>query len=623
MIDKLFPRIQKYTAAEGTYTLPENPVVLFKNDEAGEIFRIISFFADGLRERAGIDCYPVPDYAGKLQVAVNFLETDELKEESYVIEVKEDGITVLYGEPVAAFRAKETLTQMIELTGGKIPAGRYEDWADVKRRGFMLDVNRGKVPTLDKLKKLVDKMAAFKMNELQLYLEAFAYEYQEHPAYFGERDGLTPFEMMTLDQYAKERYVDLVPNQNSFGHLGLWLAKDEFKHLKGMYVALDPLQDESVEFIDGLYKSLLPCFDSSLVHIGCDEVCIYDETVKKAGREKAIEVFIDFINKINALAEKAGKRPMFWGESVLGNADDTEIVSRVPKNMIPIIWSYGDDKFFSGASEKMSSLGYDFYLCPSTNCWSFMFANLNVARANILDAAEAAVKFRDKGAMGVLIAEWGDFCHLQFDFSVEMTVAYGAGVLWNLEGNRELEYAAEYSDRALFGNTDVKVSRLVQIGADSYDPNYYSCLPRDFDVMDFYTNDRYPRSRETCVTIKENMAEIIREAKRLGQHKGSELLAGELVASAETVDLLGDYIIMRIDRDEGRLTLEECLKGVNKLIERAERIREQIIFLWNKRNKPKGNDTAYWFILFKLNHAKKQLTEKIEAEKSSAESENK
>lgn len=615
MISKLFPRVQKFTPADGVCSLPARPVVLFENDLDGEMFRIISFFAEGLRERAGSDCYPIPDYPGRLTVDISFKESSEHKEESYAIEVNGTGITVLYGEPVAAFRAKETLLQLIELSGGKVPCGKYEDWADVKRRGFMLDINRGKVPTLEKLKKLIDKMAALKMNELQLYLEAYAYEYQEHPEYFSEKDGLSPYEMMTLNSYAKERYIDLVPNQNSFGHLNLWLSKPEFKSIRGNGGSLDPLNDSSVDFVSGLYDSLLPCFDSSFIHIGCDEVSGLSEAAEKAGKEKGVEVYIDFINRINELAAKAGKRPMFWGDMIIGNTDDRELMSRVPKNMIPIVWSYGDDKCFASRAEILAKLGYEYYFCPSTNCWSFMFANFNVARYNMLDAAEAAVECRDRGAIGVLIAEWGDFCHLQFDFSVEMSLAYGAGLLWNLEGNRDTEYASDYCDRRLFGDTDVKVSRLIRMGADCYDPNYYGCLPWDFDNMSFYTDSRYPRSREKCLTVKEKMKEIICEGKRLGRNKGCELLSGEIVASAEVVDLLGDYLLLRMDSDEGKIGLEESLKGVLELIKRAERLREQVIYLWNCRNKPKGNDAAFWFILFKLNRAKDQLKEKLEAEK--------
>ena len=83
MISKLFPRVQKFTPADGVCSLPARPVVLFENDLDGEMFRIISFFAEGLRERAGSDCYPIPDYPGRLTVDISFKESSEHKEESY------------------------------------------------------------------------------------------------------------------------------------------------------------------------------------------------------------------------------------------------------------------------------------------------------------------------------------------------------------------------------------------------------------------------------------------------------------------------------------------------------------------------------------------------------------
>ena len=53
---------------------------------------------------------------------------------------------------------------------------RILDYPDFPNRGFMLDVSRDKVPQLETLFWLVDLMASFKMNQLQLYMEhTFAY----------------------------------------------------------------------------------------------------------------------------------------------------------------------------------------------------------------------------------------------------------------------------------------------------------------------------------------------------------------------------------------------------------------------------------------------------------------
>ena len=56
------------------------------------------------------------------------------------------------------------------------PACRIEDWPDFAVRGVMLDVSRDRVPTMQTLRDLVDRLAGWKINQLQLYMEhTFAY----------------------------------------------------------------------------------------------------------------------------------------------------------------------------------------------------------------------------------------------------------------------------------------------------------------------------------------------------------------------------------------------------------------------------------------------------------------
>ena len=99
---------------------------------------------------------------------------NSLKEEHYKITVDKEGIHILYGEPEGAFRALSTLKQIIaQKNDGKINYLEIEDYPSIKNRGYMLDISRGKIPSLEFLKSLVDIMAELKMNQLQLYIHWF------------------------------------------------------------------------------------------------------------------------------------------------------------------------------------------------------------------------------------------------------------------------------------------------------------------------------------------------------------------------------------------------------------------------------------------------------------------
>jgi len=94
----------------------------------------------------------------------------------------------------------------------------------------MLDVSRCKVPTMDTLYSLIDLLAQLRINELQLYIEhTFAFE--KHDAVWKDSSPFSGREIQLIDQYCKDRFIELVPNLNSFGHFERWLRHDQYKHL--------------------------------------------------------------------------------------------------------------------------------------------------------------------------------------------------------------------------------------------------------------------------------------------------------------------------------------------------------------------------------------------------------
>jgi hypothetical protein len=82
----------------------------------------------------------------------------------------------------------------------------------------MLDVSRNKVPTLTQLFELVDLLASFKYNQLQLYTE-HTFAYRGHEIVWADSSPLTPSEIQALDVYCTQRCITLVPNQNRFSFL--------------------------------------------------------------------------------------------------------------------------------------------------------------------------------------------------------------------------------------------------------------------------------------------------------------------------------------------------------------------------------------------------------------------
>ena len=151
--------------------------------------------------------------------------------EAYSLTIKSTGILIEYRHPSGLRAAVATLRQLLRDFGRRLPCLTIRDYPDFPRRGVMLDISRGRVPNRQTLFELTDHLADFKINEFQLYTEhTFAYRNYE-PVWRGWGP-LTGDEILQLDAHCGRLGIDLVPNQNSFGHLRYWLEYPPLKRLR-------------------------------------------------------------------------------------------------------------------------------------------------------------------------------------------------------------------------------------------------------------------------------------------------------------------------------------------------------------------------------------------------------
>ena len=88
----------------------------------------------------------------------------------------------------------------------------------------MLDVSRNRVPTRTTLARLVEVLDRCRFNQLQLYVE-HTFAYAGHEDVWRDASPLTADDLRWLDDRCAEVGIELVANQNCFGHLAPWLAQ--------------------------------------------------------------------------------------------------------------------------------------------------------------------------------------------------------------------------------------------------------------------------------------------------------------------------------------------------------------------------------------------------------------
>ncbi len=374
--------------------------------------------------------------------------------EGYRLTIAADGIHLAFRTPAGRFYGLQTLRQIERQADERgLPFAQVEDSPDFAHRGVMLDISRDKVPTMDTLYRLVDLLAEWKINQLQLYTE-HTFAYRSHRAVWRHASPMNPAEIRALDEYCRERFIELVPNQNSLGHMERWLKHPEYVHLaeapdgsdtpwgfrwEGPF-SLNPTDPAGVELLAGLYDELLPNFSSALFNVGCDET--FDigqgrsrDEAERLGDGGPTRLYLAFLKKIHGLATARGKTLQFWGDIIV---QKPELIAELPKDLIALEWGYDADHPFDRDAGLFAAAGVRFYVCPGTSSWNSIAGRTDNALANLIAAADMGKKH---GAEGYLITDWGDHGHWQYLPVSYLGFAAGAAMAWCGQSNRENDWA--------------------------------------------------------------------------------------------------------------------------------------------------------------------------------------
>ena len=368
--------------------------------------------------------------------------------QGYTMRIGEAGVDIAAHDAPGAFYACCTLAQIIATQGEALPHLEISDWPDFPVRGVMLDVSRDKVPQMGTLRELVDMLAGWKFNQLQLYTE-HTFAYRQHPQVWAEASPITGEEIIELDAFCRERFIELVPNQNSFGHMHRWLTHpryaalaethDEFDtpwntRMKGPF-GLNPEDPGSIALVSSLYDELLPHFSSRMVNVGCDETIDLGVGRSKAAvaERGAGRVYLDFLLKIYEQVRRHDHTMQFWGDIIIQHP---ELIAELPKDVIALEWGYEADHPFAEHCPQFAAAGIPFYVCPGTSAWCSLAGRTHNALVNLANAAENGLKH---GATGYLITDWGDNGHWQALPASYTGFAVGAAYSWAYEANRALD----------------------------------------------------------------------------------------------------------------------------------------------------------------------------------------
>lgn len=461
-------------------------------------------------------------------------------EEGYRLTIAPAGVTIASATPRAGFWGAQTLRQILaQSPGGCLPCMEITDAPDFHDRGYYYDLARGRVPTMGRLKELIDLLAAHKMNHLQFYIE-HTFAYHGHPDIGKNASPLSAQDILDLDDHAARQYVELVPSLATFGHLSPVLSLPQYHDLAedfgvGRYRdtegvppwavkwlrawTLSPANPRIYPFLDSLFAEFLPLFRSKRFNVCCDETwdlgCGQSyELAKKIGKG---ELYVRHLLKLYELCGKYGKQMMFWGDIIRHHP---ELIKKLPRDAVVLDWGYGYNHKFDSIADFRKS-GLPFMACPSTSSYVAFFPRAPQSRANVHGFAVAAKR---EGALGILNTEWGDGGHYNFLECSWPETLYGAEQSWNTGADVQ-NYTARFlqttmrlpaSDCAKAARTLDRLGEISFLSADGY---YQSALRHIFFAK---TDDPIVSGKEFNLTLCEKG--VIRTATQaLDARCGAEL----------------------------------------------------------------------------------------------------
>jgi len=518
--------------------------------------------------------------------------------EGYHLRIMPHGITLNAHGPTGLFYGVSTLIQLLQqVAGPDLPCLEIKDWPDYPARGVMLDISRDKVPQMHTLFDLIDRLASWKINQVQLYTE-HTFAYQNHPVVWEHASPLTGEEILALDAYCRERFIELVPNQNSFGHMRPWLIHAEYADLAETHdtiqtpwegytiqgpFGLTPENPDSMTLMRSLYDELLPHFTSRMLNVGCDEAIDLGQGVsKKICEERGIgRVYLDFVRKLYKDVSARGFTMQFWGDIIIHYPD---LVPELPRDAIVLEWGYDAEHPFDEHGAQFAAAGVPFYVCPGTSSWCTIAGRTDNALANLLNAAENGLKH---GACGYLNTDWGDWGHWQYLPVSYLGLGMGAAYAWCVDANRDVDVPRIISCFAFDDPSGV-------MGQIAYDLGNVYQLPGKilhnssvlFWILQGRTNDRADWTPEgfqkTLAAIDAAIAPLdeIQMARA-----DADLIKREYVNAAKLLRHACHCALTLFEQDTPAAQSQKLAADLEALLDEHRR-------LWHARNRPGGYDDS-------------------------------
>ena len=452
----ILPTPQQVKTQEGYFVWDENVVLTYDASDA-EISKIVAMWRSDLDQITGkMVLFSRGVIKGKHYIELvktDHLGVNENEDQAYRLTITPNYIRMEATTNTGLFYATQSLKQLYRYSflqnKGEIiiPCMTITDWPNFKIRAWQDDISRGPIVSLDYLKRLIPQMAECKLNAFSLYTE-HTFKTKCHPD-IAPTDAFTAEEIKELEDFCRPYHIQIIGNQQCFGHFEEILCNPFYSHLADTKWNLNPAKEETYQFLEDHLREVARAYKSPYFNINCDETESLGQGYAKAyvdsiGAEK---VYYQHINRVNRMLRPYRKRVMMWGDI----ADQhPEILDNLDDDLFLIAWSYvGIDSFDEFLQPYVKS-GRNYFVAPGVSLSERVWPKHYEFKANITNLCRDGYK---NGTLGVINTCWDDFGESLTNCAL-YGLALGAETSWdptttqerNAEANFTLHFLGSLSD---------------------------------------------------------------------------------------------------------------------------------------------------------------------------------
>jgi len=234
------------------------------------------------------------------------------------------------------------------------------------------------------------------------------YPFEKHPL-IPNKYAYTKEEIKSFISYCGSIGIDVIPLQQSFGHVEYILRHERYKDLREDqkdYSQVCPLEEEGdKKLFTDLFTELAATHPSKYFHIGGDETYLLGHCEKckaKAAQEGTSKLYIDHIKMLCDIVISLGKIPVMWADIALKHPESLQLL---PKQTILVDWNYGWDLSNFGDHQKLIESGFEVWGAPAIRSHpdNYFLTQWEKHFKNISDFIPMC---RQLGYKGIIMTSW-------------------------------------------------------------------------------------------------------------------------------------------------------------------------------------------------------------------------